>query len=57
MKYLILFFFMVSCQSNKEVKTLKKENQQLSKEVDSLRNELQKCDMMLEVYEGSLMNI
>lgn len=47
--------FLVSCNANN--KSLERENIKLQKKVDSLKNELNKCDMMLESYEGLPMGI
>lgn len=57
MKKLILFLLLVGCNTMDKEKVLKNELQFLKKENDSLRNELQKCDMMLESYEGLPMGI
>lgn len=57
MRFILLILIFTSCQGNSELNTLKKENQQLQKKVDSLKNELHKCDMLMESYEGMPLNI
>ncbi|MEH6769449.1 hypothetical protein [Maribacter arcticus] len=40
-----------------QANSLRNEAEALTKDVDSLKNELYKCDMMLEAYEGMPLNI
>lgn len=46
---------MISCET--KTNEPQKETQQLQKEVDSLKNELYKCNMLLEAYEGMPLTI
>ncbi len=57
MKYFVFFLVLVGCNTYPDFQAVKQENSRLQKEVDSLRSELLKCDMMLESYEGMPMNI
>ena len=45
----------LSCKS--EPNDLKTENQKLQKEIDSLKNELYKCNLLIESYEALPLNI
>ncbi len=47
---ILIVVFLISCNTNN--KSLENENIKLQKKVDSLTNELNKCDMLLESYEG-----
>lgn len=60
MKQLLIYsifivVFLVSCDAHN--KSIDRENIILQKKVDSLTNELNKCDMMLESYEGLPLSI
>ncbi len=57
MRYFVLFLFIMSCNTVPDIETLKLENEHLQKEVDSLKNELHKCEMLMESYEGMPLNI
>ncbi len=57
MRYFVFFLVMVGCNAEPDIQAMKQENSRLQKEVDSLKNELHKCDMILESYEGMPMNI
>ena len=57
MRYFVFFFVLVGCNTDLDIQAAKQENTRLQKEVDSLKNELHKCDMILESYEGMPMNI
>ena len=48
----IIFYSCARSESN-----LESENMRLRKEVDSLKNELHKCEMLIESYEGMPLNI
>ena len=49
---LLLSFMLIGCKEAQTIKELQRDNQLLQKKVDSLTNQLNKCDMMLEAYEG-----
>ena len=53
--FLLLCIIFFSCDNSEF--NLESENIRLQKEVDSLSNELQKCEMLIESYEGMPMNI
>ena len=57
MKRILLFLILMGCNQPPGVQTLEKENLRLQKKVDSLKVELNKCDMLIESYEGMPMNI
>ncbi|GEM_PF-4241789 len=57
MRFLILSLFFIGCNSTIDPKVLENENIELRKQVDSLKNELNKCNMMIESYEGLPMGI
>lgn len=57
MKKLILFILLAGCNPLDESKELKTEIELLKNQNDSLENELQKCDMILDAYEGLPMSI
>jgi len=57
MRFIILLFLVASCNGNADIKSLNKQNEHLQKEVDSLRNELHKCDMLIQSYENDPLNI
>ncbi len=45
----------LSCKS--EPDDLKMENRKLKKEIDSLKNQLYKCNLLIESYEAMPLNI
>ncbi len=53
--FLLLCFIFFSCARSES--NLESENIRLRTEVDSLRNELHKCDMLIESYEGMPLSI
>lgn len=53
----ITLFILVGCNSDIEKQSLQIENRQLKIEIDSLKNELHKCEMLMESYEGMPLNI
>lgn len=57
MKYLIPFLFVLGCNSPSETNSLRKENSKLQTEIDSLKSELYKCNLLIESYEGMPLNI
>ncbi|RRQ49820.1 hypothetical protein DZC72_04315 [Maribacter algicola] len=54
---LIFGLLVVTSCKNVDIEVLESQNKKLQKEVDSLKNELYKCDIMLEAYEGQSLNI
>lgn len=55
----VVFLFIYSCSPEPDIRDieisfLKKEVKDLTKEKDSIRNELMKCDNMLQITEESL---
>lgn len=52
-----MVFLFIGCNTSPKTAELKKENKRLQKEVNSLKNELQKCDMLLKVYEDDPLTI
>lgn len=57
MRILALLLLLASCNGNDRITNLEKENEVLQRKVDSLKNELHKCDMLLKSYEGMPMGI
>jgi hypothetical protein len=55
MKKIFIVLLVASCNQPNNLKELKQDNQRLQMEVDSLKKELYKCDMMLKSYEGLMM--
>jgi len=53
--FLLLCFLFFNCARSES--NLESENIRLRTEVDSLRNELYKCEMLMESYEGMPLNI
>ena len=51
----LISFTFFSCNSS--ISNLETENVRLKKEVDSLKNKLHKCEMLIESYEGMPLNI
>lgn len=49
---LLLSLMLLGCNESKTIEKLQQDNNLLIKKVDSLTKELNKCDMMLESYEG-----
>ena len=47
----------VNCVQHPQLKELELENKGLKKQVDSLKNELNNCDMMIQSYEGMPLSI
>ncbi|MGB5667427.1 MAG: hypothetical protein WBM53_11295 [Maribacter sp.] len=54
---LMLCLLFMGCNQPPEVRTLEKENQRLQKKVDSLKNELHKCEMLMKAYENEPLSI
>jgi hypothetical protein len=57
MKKIFIFLLVASCNQPNNLKELEQDKQRLQMEVDSLRKELYKCDMMMELYEGMPMGV
>ena len=57
MKRIFILFLIVSCNQPPKIESLQLENNRLQKEVDSIKSELQKCEMLIESYEGMPLNI
>ena len=57
MKRILLLLILMGCNQPLEVQTLEKENQRLQKKVDSLKNELHRCDMLMKAYENDPLTI
>jgi hypothetical protein len=57
MKRLWILLFVLGCGQPERLTELESENERLRTQVDSLTNELNKCDMMLEAYEGMPLGI
>ena len=57
MRYILIALIIVGCNWEPGMKEVLEENIRLRKEVDSLKNELNKCDMLIESYEGMPLNI
>ena len=53
--FLLLCFIFLSCARSES--NLESENIRLRTEIDSLRNELHKCEMLMDSYEGMPLNI
>ena len=50
MRIIVLLILLTGCTNHNL--ELQKENERLKIEVDSLKSEINKCDMMLKAYEG-----
>jgi hypothetical protein len=57
MRIFVILLLLVGCNDNNQYSDLEKENILLHQKVDSLKNELHKCDMIMESYEGMPINI
>ncbi len=57
MLFILPVLLITSCNKNNRISELEKENQKLKKEIIIMKDELLKCEMMLEAYEGYPLSI
>jgi hypothetical protein len=57
MKKIFIVLLVASCNQPNNLKELEQDKQRLQMEVDSLKQELYKCDMLIDSYEGMPMGI
>lgn len=53
----ILTILLISCNQSPKQNALEQDNIRLQKQVDSLSNELYKCDMLIKSYERDPLHI
>jgi len=57
MRFILIVLLFIGCNTTPQKAELKKENERLQIEVDSLKNELYKCDMLMQAYENDPLTI
>lgn len=57
MRLILALLLIVSCNTPNNNEELVKKNQILQKENDSLKTELNKCDMLIRVYEDDSLSL